>query len=124
MANLKINVNHPLVDGELVNFKAPTDAASVNSVTISYPDDAGEKVSKTFSFKDSHNNTVTGLGNLFSANALVSVIVNVTSGVAHILNADTNAYLESKIPTITVGTTDLTAGSSALATGTIHLVYE
>ena len=32
--------------------------------------------------------------------------------------------LDSKAPAYTSGTTDLTAGSSALATGTLHFVYE
>ena len=124
MANLRIDLDHPLMDGETVSFKAPCDCTAVTGMIIYYPTDAGEIVNQTFIFKDSHNNALAGLGNLFSADALVSVLVNTTTNVVHILNADTNAYLESKIPTITVGTTDLTAGTSELATGAIHLVYE
>ena len=40
-----------------------------------------------------------------------------------VLNA-IKTLLNGKAPSYTYGTSDLTAGSSALATGTLHFVYE
>jgi hypothetical protein len=35
-----------------------------------------------------------------------------------------NMAMQSDVPSITYGTSDLTAGTSALATGAMYLVYE
>ena len=98
MANIKIDLDHPLKDGETITFKAPCDCTAVTGMIVYYPsDDGSETKSQSFSFKDAHNNTLTGIGNLFASGALVGVIVNTSNGSAHLLNADTNAYLEGNL---------------------------
>jgi hypothetical protein len=47
--------------------------------------------------KDTHGNNLTGLGNLFSQGAYVSVVLNTEEQVAYLQNAATNGYLEGKI---------------------------
>lgn len=97
MANINITLDHPLKNGETITFKAPCDCTAVKGMIVSYPNDEGSATeSKTFTFKDSHCNDLTELGNLFSENAVVAVVVNTETSAAHILNADTNAYLENK----------------------------
>lgn len=101
MANIKLELNHELQDGEVTVFKAPCDCTAVEGIIVYYPTLTEESVpvmqSKTFSFADTHGNILTGLGNLFAAGAYVSVILNTTDGLAYLQNAATNAYLESKI---------------------------
>lgn len=98
MANIKIDLDHPLIDGETITFKAPCDCTAVTGMIVYYPNDEGNATeTKSFTFKDSHNNDLTGIGNLFSANAIVAVTVNTATGAAHLINADTNTYLENRI---------------------------
>lgn len=127
MALIKIELDYPLEDGMSLTFKAPCDCTAVTGVKVYYPDvteNESTTTSKTFSFRDAHLNSLTGLGNLFESGATVKIVVDTVSNYAFIQNADTNQYLENKIPDITASTTDLTAGSSPLATGKIYLVYE
>lgn len=122
MANIQVSVKYPLYDGMPLTFKAPCDCTSVEGLTLTYNTD-----SKSFVFKDAHGNTLTGIGNLFEANAYVKVILDTVNGFAFLQNADTNAYLEeqlnAKAPKYTYGTTDLVPGQSPLETGTLHFVY-
>lgn len=100
MAKIKLTVAHELVDGEVLVFKAPCNCIDVDGIVVYYTvltESNAKEESKTFVFKDSHGNTLTGLGNLFNAGAYVSVILNTTDGYAYIQNAATNKYLESKI---------------------------
>ncbi len=101
MANIKIDLDHPLRNGETITFKAPCECTAVEGMIVFYPNDDGTATqSQSFVFKDSHNKILTGLGNLFTESALVAVLVNTEANAAHILNADTNAYIESKFGTI------------------------
>ena len=101
MANIKLELNHELQDGEVAVFKAPCACTEVEGIVVYYPalNEASAPVmqSKLFTFADTHGNVLTGLGNLFAEGAYVSVILNTTDGLAYIQNSATNAYLESKI---------------------------
>lgn len=98
MAKIKVELTEPLLNGMDVKFKAPCDCAAIDGLIVYYPlDDGSGTGNQTFVFKDAHDNTLTGLGNLFSAGVIVKVIVDVETGAAYIQNADTNKYLEDKI---------------------------
>ena len=119
MANIKIELDHPLVDGMTLTFKAPCNCTAVTGLKVYYPlvtDTETTTTSATFTFKDAHLNALTDVGNLFMQGATVKVVVDTTSNFAFIQNAATNAYLESKFsslqPKITYGTTEPTGGSS------------
>lgn len=114
MANLNLTLDHYPLDGEMVTFKAPCNCTAITGVIFSYPGDTNEIVTtSTYSFLDSHKNTLAGLGNLFSTGAYVSGIVNHTDKALHLLNADTNGYLEDKIAN---------SGSANSSTYTVTLV--
>lgn len=98
MANLKLTLDHYPLDGETVTFKAPCDCTGVTGVIFAYPGaDDTLQTTNAYSFLDSHKNVLAGLGNLFSEGAYVSGVINHTDSAVHLLNADTNGYLEEKI---------------------------
>lgn len=131
MAYIKLTLDHPLVDGETVTFKAPCDCTAVTGLKIYYvalTESEETNVTKTFTFKDAHGNNLSSIGNLFTTGVYVKVVLDITNNYAYIQNADTNGYIEStfetKAPMYTYGTEDLEAGTSTLDTGKIYLVYE
>lgn len=103
MANIKIELDHPLIDGESVTFKAPCDCTAVTGLKIYYPN-VTESSSTTqfgiFTFRDAHGNSLTGIGNLFVSGVYVKVILDTTNNYAYIQNADTNMYVENKFASI------------------------
>ena len=101
MANIILTLDHTIQDGEDIKFKAPCACNEVAGLTVNYPEESGDGVittsTKTFTFRDSHGNDLTGLGELFVEGAYVKVIVDTENGYAYLQNADTNGYLEEKI---------------------------
>ena len=99
MANIKIELGHPVIEGMPLSFRAPCNCTEVNGIKVTYPD--GENTAFiVFSFADAHGNNLAGLGNLFTANAMVRVILDPSKAKAYIQNADTNKYLEGRFETI------------------------
>ena len=95
MANIKIELSAPIVNGQPVSFKAPCDCTAVTGIKVEYPDGDGT-ASTVFSFADAHGNELAGIGNLFVAGAMVRVILDTEAHKAYIQNADTNSYLEER----------------------------
>lgn len=102
MAQIKLELSTALVDGMDVKFKAPCNCDAVTGLLVSYPSASGALEEKSFTFRDSHRNDLTGIGNLFSSGAYVKAILDTTNGHAYLQNADTNAYIERKIKAVTV----------------------
>ena len=96
-SNIKLSVNFTLADGSEIKFKAPADCSSITGLVISYPDNSGNTVTSNFVLTDAHGNDVGSINNLFAKNAVVKVILDVTSGQAFVQNADTNAYIEGQL---------------------------
>lgn len=96
MANIKIIVDGALMDGHKVSFKAPCDCVTVEKLKVCYLEN-GEQKTRLFTMRDSHNNDLTGLGNLFSEGAIVYAVLDTVKGYAYLQNASTNKYLEQKI---------------------------
>ena len=95
MANIKITVEGPLMDGHKITFKAPCNCDVVEKLDVRYIESNTQK-SKLFTMKDSHGKDLTGLGNLFYKDAYVDVVLDPNSLSAYLQNAGTNAYLEEK----------------------------
>ena len=95
MANIKIELSLPIIDGMPLSFKAPCDCVAVTGIKVEYPE-GDSTVSKVFTFADAHGNELTGIGNLFTAGAMVRVILDTDTNKAFLQNADTNAYLEGR----------------------------
>lgn len=96
MANIKIDVIGELVDGQNVTFQAPCDCTSVTGLKVYYIK-SGEKVSKVFTMKDAHGNSLANLNNLFAEGAYVHAILDINNNYAYMQNVDTNGYLESRL---------------------------
>ncbi len=95
MANIRIIVNGPLVDGHKITFKAPCNCTEIEKLDVRYIKNESQ-TSKLFSLKDTHGNDLTGIGNLFMKDAYVSVVLDTNKSVAYVQNADTNSYIEGK----------------------------
>ena len=97
MARIRIDLQTAIVDGQSLTFKSPADCSDITGLVIYYP--AGNSVtSSDFQFVDAHGVDVgSGTISLFSANALVKIILDTTNRKAYVQNADTNAYLEGEL---------------------------
>lgn len=113
MAYIKIRSPYPAYDGMPLTFSAPCDCTEADGLTVN---------GKNYVFTDAHGNTLTGIGNVFSAGAYVKVLLDVTNGRAYIQNGDNNSYQQGRI---VWGKTMVTAGSaSPYPEGTLYVVIE
>lgn len=119
MAQIKIDLNAQLVDGMDVKFKAPCDCTAVTGLLVYYLTDTGTTASKGFTFRDSHNNNLAGIGELFAAGAYVKAILDINRGYAYLQNAATNTYIEGKAGAIPDGSVTM----AKLATGAKPLSF-
>ena len=95
MANIKITVEGPLMDGHKITFKAPCNCDVVEKLDVRYIEN-NTNTSKLFTMKDAHGNTLTGLGNLFAKNAYVHAVLDTVNKIANLQNSATNGYLEHR----------------------------
>lgn len=97
MANIRLDLQIPIEDGQTLTFKSPADCSQITGLIIYYPVD-NTTTSKAFKFVDAHGVDVgSSTISLFAENVLVKVILDTDSGKAFVQNADTNAYLEGKL---------------------------
>lgn len=111
MANIRVNLSGPPVNGQTVTFRSPASGTEVAGLITYYPNGSTTS-SKVFQFADAHGNNVGGK-NLFSSNVLVKVILDTELSRAYVQNADTNSYLENKIKSHSQPASDITAGTFA-----------
>ena len=93
--NIRVDLNTPIKDGTEVVFRSPVDCSQVTGLIVYYND-----VSQEFAFADAHGNNVGDIDHLFAENVVVKVILDVTTSMAFVQNADTNAYLENRFESI------------------------
>ena len=91
--NIVVDLDYSIKDGTEVVFRSPVDCSQVTGLKVYYQED-GNTVFKEFAFADAHGNNVGDIDHLFAENAVVKVILDVTTGMAFVQNADTNAYIE------------------------------
>lgn len=96
MAYIKIKLDAALMDGHNVTFKAPCDCTAVEGLKVCYIENNSLQ-EKIFSMKDTHGNTLAGLGNLFAEGAYIHAILDSVNLIAYLQNAATNGYLEGKL---------------------------
>ena len=102
MANIRVDLDYTLYDGTEIKFRSPVDCSQVTGLIVHYPEMDGNATSKEFAFADAHGNNVGNIDHLFAENVVVKVILDVTTGMAFVQNADTNAYLEGKFSAVTL----------------------
>lgn len=100
MANIRVNVNYTIKDGSEIVFRSPVDCSAITGLIAYYPGEDGSITSKVFALADAHGNNVGDIDHLFAENVVVKVILDVTTGMAFVQNADTNAYLEGRFEEI------------------------
>ena len=93
--NTIVRLNGVPRNGAEVVFRAPASASAITGLKIIYEDDDIDKHME-FAFADAHGNDIGNVNRIFDANAVVKVILDVTTGRAFIQNADTNTYLEDR----------------------------
>ena len=93
--NIIVDLNTPITAGKEVVFRSPVDCSQVTGLIVNYND-----VSQEFAFADAHGNNVGDIDHLFAENVVVKVILDVTTSMAFVQNADTNAYLEGRFQSI------------------------
>lgn len=91
--NIRVDLHTPINDGTEVVFRSPVDCSQITGLIVYYRED-GKTSSKVFALSDAHGNNVGDIDHLFAENVVVKVILDVTSGMAFVQNADTNAYIE------------------------------
>ena len=92
--NIRVDLNYAINDGTEVVFRSPVDCSQVTGLIVYYMEN-GISASKEFAFADAHGKNVGDIDHLFAENVAVKVILDVTTGMAFVQNADTNAYIES-----------------------------
>ena len=97
MANIRVDLDYTLYDGAEIKFRSPVDCSQVTGLIVYYPGADGNATSKEFAFADAHGNNVGDIDHLFAENVVVKVILDVTTSMAFVQNADTNAYLEAQL---------------------------
>ena len=97
--NIRVDLNTPIINGTEVVFRSPVDCSQVTGLIVYYQVGANT-ASQEFAFADAHGNNVGDIDHLFAENVVVKVILDVTTGMAFVQNADTNAYLEGRFESI------------------------
>lgn len=95
MSNIRVDLDTPIKDGTEVVFRSPVDCSQVTGLIVYYNGGSQE-----FMFADAHGNNVGDIDHLFAENVAVKVILDVTTGMAFVQNADTNAYLEGRFESL------------------------
>lgn len=96
MSNIRIDVGYTIKDGTEIKFRSPVDCSAITGLIVYYPGADGNTTSKVFALADAHGNNVGDIDHLFAENVVVKVILDVTTSMAFVQNADTNAYLEAQ----------------------------
>lgn len=96
MANIRIDLDTTLIDGQSITFRSPVSCAEVTGLIVYYPDGSAV-TSREFQFADAHGNNVGDIDHLFAENVLVKVILDTDLSRAYVQNADTNSYLENHL---------------------------
>ena len=87
--NIIVDLNYPIQDGTEVKFRSPVDCSQVTGLIVNYNGGSQE-----FMFADANGNNVGDIDHLFAEDVVVKVILDVTTSMAFVQNADTNAYIE------------------------------
>ena len=93
--NIRVDLETPIADGTEVVFRSPVDCSQITGLIVYYKED-GKTASKEFACADAHGNNVGDIDHLFAENVVVKVILDLTTNMAFVQNADTNAYLEGR----------------------------
>jgi hypothetical protein len=107
MAKVKVKLNGPAKNGQMVSFKAPCNCSEVDGLRISYLEYDGneyKEMTSAYTFRDATGNDLANIGPLFSEGAIVCATLDTENLDAYLLNASTNGsiwdILKSQVVTI------------------------
>lgn len=122
MSKIRLDVDHTLVDGERLTFKAPCDCSSVDGIIVYCPNAEGVE----YTVCDAMGECVTGVGGTWCSGALVSVVLDCENKKAYIQNSATaikartgTDYGTYRIRNVAI----LSATPESMSNGDIALVY-
>lgn len=124
MAYIRVDSAFTIFDGAELSFKAPADISQVSGLRVYYSDSEGILRNQQFKFADANRQDITDLNGVFSANAMVKVILDTDDGLAFVQNADTNAYLEGKFSAINTKTASIESDIKNVKTSNSTLAGE
>ena len=104
--NIRVDLNYPIKNGTELVFRSPVDCSQVTGLKVYYIEGVNH-ASKEFVFADAHGYNVGDVPHLFAESVVVKVILDVSTGMAFVQNADTNAYLEERFSQIQQDIADL-----------------
>lgn len=125
MANIKITVDGPLVDGHKITFKAPCGCGTAENLNVFYIE-GGTQKNRLFTLKDANNNTLSGNTNMFAHGAYVSVVLDTNNGHAYVQNAASSAKTGDEMifrDTLPPETTDVTIRDPRINENTVFSFY-
>lgn len=96
MANIRVDVDGIITDGQSVTFRAPCDCSEIEGLKIYYIKDK-VRVGELFTMKDSRVQNLSTVNNLFAAGAYVTVVLDTVNKRAFLQNAATSGYIEEKV---------------------------
>ena len=88
--NIRVDLNYPIKNGTELVFRSPVDCSQVTGLKVYYIEGVNH-ASKEFVFADAHGYNVGDVPHLFAESVVVKVILDVSTGMAFVQNADTNA---------------------------------
>lgn len=123
--NIRVDLETPIKDGTEVVFRSPVDCSQITGLIVYYWDN-GSTASKEFALADAHGNNVGDIDHLFAENVVVKVILDLTTNMAFVQNADTNAYLEGRFSELerAIGTGGGGGGTGANGKSAYELALE
>jgi hypothetical protein len=96
MAKVKVKLNGPAKNGQMVSFKAPCNCSEVDGLRTSYLEYDGneyKEITSAYTFRDATGNDLTNIGPLFSEGAIVCATLDTENLDAYLLNASTNGSI-------------------------------
>lgn len=93
--NIRVDLNTPIKNGTEVVFRSPVDCSQITGLIVYYNGESTE-----FALADAHGNNVGDIDHLFAENVVVKVILDLSTRMAFVQNADTNAYLEGRFASV------------------------
>lgn len=118
MPKIAIHLDHPLVDGEQVTFKAPCASADATGLKIYTPTsyENETEISAVYTMKDAAKETMQSKTGIFASGAYVTVTLDTTNAIAYVQNASAS-QIEADITALDTGKAPKSHASSATTYG-------
>lgn len=118
MPKIAIHLDHPLVDGEQVTFKAPCASADATGLKIYTPTsyENETEISAVYTMKDAAKETMQSKTGIFASGAYVTVTLDTTNAIAYVQNASAS-QIEADITALDTGKAPKSHASTATTYG-------